>query len=185
MSNQKQPKVIAVLGATGNQGRGVVQALLNASQDFTVHAITRNPDGQAAQNLLALASHHEGLKLVRGDVYDAESLLGAFQGAYGVFAMTQNHISGTAYNTETDLRHELEAGRNIVDAAEKSGVKHFVFSSLPSITKASNGRYSKVYHFDFKSQIDQWARERLPAVTTLIPGEEDEEFTGIISILSL
>lgn len=133
---------------------------------------------------MALARYHKGLTLVHGDVYDAESLLGAFQGAHGVFAMTQNHIAGTEYNTEADLRHELEAGRNIVDAAEKAGVQHFVFSSLPSITKASNSRYSKVYHFDFKDQIDQWARERLPAVTTLIPGEVDEEFTGTIPILS-
>lgn len=184
MSEKQQPKVIAVLGATGNQGRGVVKALLDASRDFAVRSITRDPDGQAAQNLLALVSNHNGLTLVRGDVYDAESLLGAFQGADGVFAMTQSHVSGTVYNTEVDIRHELEAGHNIVDAAAKAGVKHFVFSSLPNIKKASNGRYSKVYHFDFKSQIDQWARERLPAVTTLIPGEADQESTGTIRILS-
>ncbi|KAK7726229.1 hypothetical protein SLS63_007743 [Diaporthe eres] len=166
---EKEPRVIAVLGATGNQGRGVVKALLDSPHNFQVRAITRDPASQAAQDLLALVSHHEGLRLVRGDVYDTASLLGAFEGAHGVFAMTQNHISGKMFDKEEDLRHELEAGRNIVDAARGAGVGHFVFSSLPDITGASGGRYPKVYHFDFKHQIDQWARQRLPAVTTLIP----------------
>lgn len=182
---EKELRVIAVLGATGNQGRGVVKALLDSSHNFQVRAITRDPASQAAQNLLALVNHHKGLTLVRGDVYDAESLLSAFEGAHGVFAMTQNHISGTVFDTEEDLRHELEAGRNIVDAAQGAGVKHFVFSSLPNITKASNGRYPKVYHFDFKYQIDQWARQRLPAVTTLIPGESGEEAINTVPILLL
>ncbi|KAF4831723.1 NmrA-like family domain-containing protein 1 [Colletotrichum siamense] len=168
--DQKQPKLIAVLGATGNQGRGVVKALLDAPHHFDVRAITRDPDGAAARNLLALVGHPGRLTLTRGDVYDSKSLAEAFEGSYGVFAMTQSFVAGTMYHKEEDLRHELEAGRNIVDAAEKTGVKHFIFSSLPNIENASNGRYSKVFHFDFKSRIDQWARERLPAVTTLIPG---------------
>ncbi|KAK2753980.1 NmrA-like family domain-containing protein [Colletotrichum kahawae] len=168
--DQKQSKLIAVLGATGNQGRGVVKALLDAPHHFEVRAITRDPDGTAARNLLALVGSHGRLTLVRGDVYDSKSLVEAFKGSYGVFAMTQSFVAGTVYHKEEDLRHELEAGRNIVDAAEKTGVKHFIFSSLPNIEKASNGRYSKVFHFDFNSQIDEWARERLPAVTTLIPG---------------
>lgn len=172
---EEEPRVIAVLGATGNQGRGVVKALLDSSHNFQVRAITCDSAGQAAQNLLGLVNHHRGLRLVRGDVYDTESLLGAFEGAHGVLAMTQNHISGKMFDTERGLRHELEAGRNIVDAAQGAGVRHFVFSGLPNIAKASNGRYPKVYHFDFKHQIGQWARERLPAVTTLVPGESGEE----------
>lgn len=159
---EKELRVIAVLGATGNQGRGVVKAPLDSPHNFQVRAITRDPASQAAQDLSALVSHHKGLRLVRGDVYDKQSLLGAFDGAHGVFAMTQNHISGTVSDREEDLRHELEAGRNIVDAAQGAGVGHFVLSSLPDITRASGGRYPKVYmyHFDFKHQIDQWARQR-------------------------
>lgn len=169
--DQEQPKLIAVLGSTGNQGRGVIKALLDAPHHFDVRAITRDPDGPAARNLLALVGHHGRLTLTRGDVYDCKSLAEAFEGSYGVFAMTQSFVAGTMYHKEEDLRRELEAGRNIVDAAEKTGVKHFIFSSLPNIEKASNRRYSKVFHFDFKSRIDEWARERLPAVTTLIPGK--------------
>jgi hypothetical protein len=43
-------------------------------------------------------------------------------------------------------------------------------SSLPNLTTASGGRFTKVYHFDYKHQIEQWARQRLPAVTALLPG---------------
>ncbi|KAL2277961.1 hypothetical protein FJTKL_15085 [Diaporthe vaccinii] len=119
---EKEARVIAVLGPTGNQGRGVVKALLDSPHNFQVRAITRDPASLAAQDLSALVSHHKGLRLVRGDVYDKQSLLGAFDGAHGVFAMTQNHISGTVFDKEEDLRHELEAGRNIVDAAQGAGV---------------------------------------------------------------
>lgn len=44
-------------------------------------------------------------------------------------------------------------------------------SSLPNIKQASNGRFNKVFHFDNKNQIEQWARDKLPAVTALHPGK--------------
>ena len=50
-------------------------------------------------------------------------------------------------------------------------VQHFVMSSLPNITNASKGRFTKVFHFDNKHKIEQWARDELPAVTALHPGK--------------
>ncbi|GAB1207105.1 hypothetical protein APSETT445_005813 [Aspergillus pseudonomiae] len=107
------------------------------------------------------------LELVTADVYDKESLIEAFKNAYGVFAQTNNRIPGKKIETEQDMDHELVAGRNIIDAA-----KHFVMSSLPNITNASKGRFTKVFHFDNKHKIEQWARDELPAVTALHPGPE-------------
>jgi hypothetical protein len=49
-------------------------------------------------------------------------------------------------------------------------VQHFVMSSLPNLTEASKGQFSKVFHFDNKSKIEDWARRELPAVTSLHPG---------------
>ncbi|KAK7421195.1 hypothetical protein QQX98_002325 [Neonectria punicea] len=170
MTSTQPLRIIAVVGATGTQGKGVVRALLDSSTSFHVRAITRGPESPTAQQLLSENSHSSRLSVVRGDVYDADSLLAAFDGAYGVFAMTQNFLPGRTFDTEDDLRHELDAGQNIINAAETSRIKHFVFSSLPSITEASNGRYTKVFHFDFKAQIEQWARDRLAAVTILVPG---------------
>lgn len=170
MALTQAPKIIAVVGATGNQGQGVIRALLDGSSDFQVRAITRNPNSPAAQMLITRYPESERLTVVAGSAYDIGGLYDAFKGVYGVFAMTNNFLPGKTFDTEDSLRHELDAGKNIVDAAEKAGIKHFVFSSLPNTAKASNGHYTKVFHFDYKEQIDSWARERLTAVTTLTPG---------------
>ncbi|KAM5344638.1 hypothetical protein ACJ41O_013173 [Fusarium nematophilum] len=171
MASSQQPRIIAVLGATGNQGRGVVRALLvKTSPAFHVRAVTRNVDSPGAKALLADFGQTDRLSLVKGDMYDSESLREAFGGAYGVFAVTQNRIPGQMIDTEDEMRHELKAGRSIVDTAEACGIQHFVISSLPNLTKASNGRFTKVYHFDYKHEIEQLARRHLPAVTALLPG---------------
>lgn len=163
--------IIAVLGATGQQGRGVVRAMLSKpSPAFHVRAITRNPQGAASLALLDEYQKTGNFDIVKGDVYDEASLRDAFEGAHGVFGITANRIAGMVIDTEDKMKHELEAGRNIVDAAKHCGVKHFVFSSLPNLTAASHGRFTKVFHFDYKHDIEMYAREKLPSVTALMPG---------------
>ncbi|KAL4875162.1 hypothetical protein BJY04DRAFT_202662 [Aspergillus karnatakaensis] len=164
--------VIVVLGATGNQGRGVVQALLREPSPMTwqVRAITRNPDSDAAQDLLnAFQTPDNRLSLHTGDLYDKTSLEDAFTGAYGVFGVTSEY-AGKTIPDEEGMKHELQAGRNIIDAAKKANVKHFVFSSLPNMNEVTGGRLTRIYHMTHKSVIAQWAKEELPAVTCLIPG---------------
>jgi uncharacterized protein YbjT (DUF2867 family) len=61
-------KIILVFGATGAQGRHVVNSLLAPSEDgspspYTVRALTRNPEGKQA-----LALREKGVELVRGKV---------------------------------------------------------------------------------------------------------------------
>ncbi|KAF5009238.1 hypothetical protein FDECE_4531 [Fusarium decemcellulare] len=171
MDPPQQNRVIVVLGATGNQGRGVVRALLQKiSPAFHVRAVTRNIEGPSAKGLLDDFGHTQRLELIQADVNDAQSLHAAFRGAYGVFAVTQNRIPGKTIDTEDEMRHELQAGRNIVEAAEACKIQHFVISSLPNLAEASDGRFAKVYHFDYKHEIEQLARQRLPAVTALLPG---------------
>ncbi|KAK7424342.1 hypothetical protein QQX98_000610 [Neonectria punicea] len=171
MASSQQARTIVVLGATGNQGRGVVRALLHkTSPSFHVRAITRDVEGPAAQCLLKDFQSTERLSVVSADIYDVDSLREAFKSAYGVFAVTQNRLPGQTVDTEDKMRHKLMAGCNIVEAAEFCKVQHFVMSSLLNLTLASDGVFAKVYHFDYKHQIEQLARERLPAVTALIPG---------------
>lgn len=172
------PRTIAVLGATGNQGSGVVRALLQKSPhhpaSFTVRAVTRDPSSPQAERLRAIYPEEEvsgRLQLVPGDVYDVTSLERAFDGVWGVFAVTNNRLPGQMIETEEDLEHELVAGRNIVAAAKVSGVRHFVISSLPNLADASKGQFQKVFHFDHKFQIEQLAKSELTAVTALRPGE--------------
>ncbi|KAH7160664.1 hypothetical protein EDB81DRAFT_943488 [Dactylonectria macrodidyma] len=171
MSSNQQARIIVVLGATGNQGRGVVRALLHkTSPSFHVRAITRDVGSPAAQSLVADFQSGGRLSLSKASIYDVESLRLAFQNAYGVFAVTHNRLSGQTIDTEDQLRHELAAGSNIVDAADHCKVQHFVMSSLPNLTLSSDGVFTKVYHFDYKHEIEQLARKRLPTVTSLLPG---------------
>ncbi|GLA48819.1 hypothetical protein AnigIFM63604_004402 [Aspergillus niger] len=176
MITSTTPRTVAVLGATGNQGSGVVRALLHKNPHhpapFSVRAVTRDPSSPQAERLRALYPEEEAsgrLELVPGDVYDVTSLEHAFDGVWGVFAVTNNRLPGQMIETEEDLKHELVAGKNIVAAAKTSQVHHFVISSLPNLAEASKGRFQKVYHFDHKYQIEQLAKSELAAVTVLRP----------------
>jgi len=72
-------KIIAVVGATGQQGSGLVKAILaDPAGGFAARAITRDPDSDKAKELARL-----GAEVVAGDVDDEESLKRAFTGAYG------------------------------------------------------------------------------------------------------
>lgn len=128
-----EKKIIAVVGATGLQGKGVVNAL-KKDGSFLVRAITRNP------------SKYSGSadEVIEGDLGNIDSLSNAFKNAYGVFVVT-NFWEGA---------NELEQGKIAVEAAKKAGVKHFVWSTLPNVEKISGGKYH-VPHFTGKAQVDE------------------------------
>ena len=111
--------LIAVLGATGAQGNGLVRAILaDQPRRFAVRAITRKVDSAAARELSAL-----GAQIHQGDSDDLASLERAFAGAYGVYAMTNfwEHFSPS---------RELSQAANIARAARTAAVKHVIWSTL-------------------------------------------------------
>lgn len=176
MSTHTTSPVIAVVGATGNQGSGVIKALLASKTPdgglWYVRGITRDPNSSRAKQFLSDNQTSDNrLSLVSGDTYDKDSLQEAFAGAYGVFAMTSETNAGRVLENEEDMKHEVKAGQNMVLAAEECGVKHFVFSTLPDMIKATGGRYVNIYHMDNKHEVEKFARERLSGgFTGLIPG---------------
>jgi uncharacterized protein YbjT (DUF2867 family) len=133
--NQKR---IAVIGATGQQGGGVVRALQAAGQ-FRVRALTRNP-GQ-----------HQGLaeEVVEADLNRPETLGPAFAGAHGVFLVTNFWEKGT---------DELQQASAAVRAARDAGVRHVIWSTLPDVEAISGGKFH-VPHFTGKAKIDRIVRE--------------------------
>lgn len=152
-------KVIAVLGATGMQGGGLCRAILaDESGEFACRAITRDPSKDAARALGAA-----GAEVVAADLDDLDSLTAAFQGAHGVYAVTNfwEHFSGTK---------EKEQAKNIADAARAAGVKHIVWSTLEDTRQwmpaddtrmpMLQGEY-RVPHFDAKAEADAYF-ENLP-----------------------
>jgi len=105
LSNNK--KLIAVIGATGQQGGGVVRALQSRGQ-FKVRALTRNPD-----------KHPElAYEVVEADLDRPETLTAAFKGVHGVFLVTNFWEQGT---------DELKQATAAVRAAKDAGVKHFIW----------------------------------------------------------
>jgi len=71
---------VLVIGGTGKQGEGVVDALLGFPSQFSVRVLTRNPTSSKASALLS-----RGVETVKGDVSDSDSLKTAMAGVYGVF----------------------------------------------------------------------------------------------------
>lgn len=130
-------KIILVIGATGHQG-GAVVAALRRSQ-FSIRALVRDVNDPKAQSLA-----HSGIELTQGDLEDPESLLRAMRGVHGVFSV-QGYRLGD---------REVIQGKNVADAALKSGVKHLVYSSV-----GGADRNSGVPHFETKWQIEEYIRK--------------------------
>ena len=133
-------QIIAVMGATGRQGSGVVKEIL-ARGKFDVRALTRNPDSEKAQAL-----KKQGCDLVQGDLTKPETMEPAFVGAYGAFVVTNfwDPATGTS---------ETEQGTIAVKAAKAAGVQHLIWSTLPNCQQISNGKY-EVIHFTGKALVD-------------------------------
>src|SRR3979409_1452239 len=136
LSNNK--KLIAVIGATGQQGGGVLRAL-QASGQFKVRAVTRN-EGK-----------HRGLadEVVEADLDKPETLKAAFEGAHGVFLVTNFGEAGT---------DELKQATAAIRAVKDTGVKHLIWSTLPDVEAISGGKFN-VPHFTGKANIDRVVKD--------------------------
>ena len=129
-----QRPTIAVIGATGAQGGGVVRALQEQGR-FNVRALTRDP------------ARAEGLgdEVVEADLTRPETLEPALAEAYGVFANT-NSWGGPDVD-------EVAQGTAAVGAAKAAGVEHYVWTTLPSVDEISDHTLS-VAHFDNKARVN-------------------------------
>jgi uncharacterized protein YbjT (DUF2867 family) len=135
-------KTILVTGATGAQGGGVASHLL-ASGRYAVRCLTRKPQSERAAAL-----RRAGAEVVQGDLEDVGSLQAAMKGCYGVFGVT---------NYWEAFEREYPQGKNLVDAVAASSIEHFIFSSLPSVTKLTHGQLD-VPHIESKAKLEEYSR---------------------------
>ena len=161
-----EKKIIAVVGATGAQGGGLVRAILNDTNGgFTVRAITRDVQSDKAKGLAAL-----GAEVVAADLDSPESLNKAFAGTYGAFCLTNfwEHFSP---------ERELAQAKAQAQAAKQAGLQHVIWSTLEDTRKwvplSDNrmptlmGEY-KVPHFDAKGEADgEFTKLGVPATFLL------------------
>lgn len=147
-------KTILVFGATGAQGGSVARNLL-ARGRFAVRAFTRKADSPAAQEL-----HNAGAEIAIGNLDEPETIAAALDGVYGAYGVT---------NFWEHFDKEGPQGRNLVKAVADANVKHFVYSTLPPIAKATNGALRSP-HFDLKAEHEEYARELgIPSTFVHVP----------------
>ena len=144
-------KLIAITGATGQQGGAVARKLL--AEGWKVRALTRDLDKPAAQEVASL-----GAELIPGDMDNRAELDAAFQGVYGVFSVQNYWLPNVGFEGE------IRQGKNVTDAAKAAGVQHLVYSSVGS---AHRGMGQK--HFDSKWQIEQYIHSLGVPYTILRP----------------
>ncbi len=146
-------KIIAVVGATGAQGGGLVRAILaDPAGGFAARAITRDVNSDKARELARL-----GAEVVAADVDDVESLKKAFAGAYGAYCVT-------FYWAHMSPEKEKAEIRAMAAAAKQAGVQHVIWSTLEDSRRwipLSDTRMPtlmeryKVPHFDAKGESNQ------------------------------
>ena len=158
-------KVIAVMGATGSQGGGVVRAIMSdADGGFTARALTRNVNSDKAKELAKL-----GAEVVAVDIDDVDSLKSAFDGAYGAYCVT---FFWEHFSPDKELTHD----KAMAEATRDTGLKHIIWSTLEDTRKwipLNDNRMPtlqqkyKVPHFDAKGEADAYFTELGLPVTLL------------------
>ena len=147
-------KIIAVVGGTGAQAKGLIHSILNDTEGgFQVRAITRNAGSDKSKELAKL-----GVEVVEANVDDKASLVKAFEGAYGAFCVT---FFWEHFSPEKENLH----AKNMAEAASEAGVKHVIWSTLEDTRKwmplsdermpTLLGKY-KVPHFDAKGESNTY-----------------------------
>ena len=147
-----EKKIIAVVGATGAQGGGVVRAIMrDKTGPFSARALTRDVNSDKARALAAL-----GAEVVAADVDDLESLKRAFAGAYGAFCVT-------FFWAHFSAEKEIAEAHLMAQAAQHARLQHVIWSTFEDTRKwipltdnrmpTLQGKY-KVAHFDGKAEAN-------------------------------
>ena len=159
-------KIIAVFGATGAQGGGLVRAILqDKNTEFAVRAITRDIHSDKAMALAAM-----GAEVVAADVDDPVSTLKALEGAYGAYCVT-------FYWAHFSPEKEMAQAKIMAEAAKAAGLKHVIWSTLEDTRKwvplddnrmpTLMGKY-KVPHFDAKGESNHYFNDAAVPTTFLL-----------------
>lgn len=149
-------KIILITGATGRQGGAVIRHML--PKGWKLRALTRNPGGSVAQKLAA-----QGIEVVQGNLEDSTSTEQAARGVYGIFSVQDFWSVGAT--------REVQQGKNLAAAAKKTGVSHFVYSSVGGAE-----RNSGIDHWETKWQVEQYIRQLGIPATILRPAAFMENY---------
>ena len=145
-------KIIAVAGATGAQGGGLVRAILgDPGGTFAVRALTRDPGSEKARRLASM-----GAEVVAADVDDLDSVTRAFAGRPRrvlrdllLGALLAGTRAGAGHQHGARGKGRRRAARHLVHPRGHATVIPADDPRMPTLL----GRY-KVPHFDSKGEAD-------------------------------
>src|SRR6185503_6488486 len=156
-----EKKIIAVVGATGAQGGGLIRAILaDSAGPFAARALTRDAQSGQARDLAS-----QGVEVVEADLDDETSLRKAFDGAYGAYVVTNfwAHRTPEQEQARSRAQMELDQAAAAARAAKDADLRHVVWSTLedtrPHFARLgvevpnALGNY-KVPHFDAKAEAN-------------------------------
>jgi uncharacterized protein YbjT (DUF2867 family) len=160
--NDPRP-VIAICGATGQQG-GAVLDHLERQDHWHLRALSRTPDSDAARRI-----RERGVDVVQADLDDVDSLRAAFTGAAGVYGVTTPMTA----KGKLDTANEMRQGRAIVDACAATGIGHLVLSTVLHIDDNVTVPYVRT-----KRDIEEYVIDQGIPHTFLCPASFMDELGG-------
>src|SRR5687767_8572072 len=124
----RSQQTVVVVGATGFLGMEICRQLSDASYD--VRGIVRTSSNEEKiYNLQQL-----GVEIVTADIKDEASLYAAFEGADAVISTASSTLSRQEGDSIESV--DLQGQLNVIAAAEKAGIKKFVFISFCHIKES-------------------------------------------------
>lgn len=155
-------KLLAVFGATGQQGGSVINSVLKdpeLCEQYRIRALTRDISKPASKAL-----QEKGADVVAANNDDKVSLQRALQGAYATFVNI-----ATIY--EAGGREiELRQGKLIADTAVAEGVQYLIYSGSTNCTKKTDGKLTQNWIYDVKAEIEDYIRSLPIKSIFYIPG---------------
>ena len=142
-------KTLAVFGATGHQGSSVISNVLSdpeLSKKYKLRAITRDVNSDKVKTL------KQEVEVVAGDVTNQASIEKALTGANFVFIVTTPYMGPDAVNVEFDTI------KSVADVAVEKGLEYIIFSTLPSYSGLSGGKYTAITPFDAKAEGEKYIK---------------------------
>jgi len=145
--------MILIVSGNGNLGSAVGRRLLAKGQ--AVRALVRSPEkGEGLRRL--------GAEVVIGDLREPASLARACRGAEKVLAAAHSILGR---GSEASKHVDLQGHKDLIDAARKEGVGHFVYTSAY--------KFGGVYHdnafFQIKYEVEDYLRASGLGYTILRP----------------
>ncbi len=157
-------RTILVIGATGVMGSKVISHLLaDRENQWIIRALTRNVNSDRA---IALAKLSNRVELFEGNTNNAEDIIAAMQGVYGVYCNTDmwGTLNPADFPDEMSFLEasrdaEIAQGKLMLNIAKEVGVQHFVYSSLDHMHRLSSG-FLTVPHSDAKGVVQDYIQEQ-------------------------